>query len=290
MAFPKIDLSQLAAPNIVEPLSFDVILAAMIADLQARDSTFTALVESDPAYKIMEVCAYRELLIRQRVNEAAKGVMLAYAAGTDLDQLGANMGITRNVITPANPNAFPPTAAVMESDSDFRARIQLAPEALSVAGPVGAYIFWAKTVADVLDVSVVSPTPGAVVVTLLSRSGSGIPSQATIDAVTAALADVRPLTDQLYAISASVTTFDGPDSATVIAACQSAVQAYVASSFKLGRTISISGIYAALQQPGVDFVTLSPLVDGQPLGNVTVTDAQAAFCTEITLTNGGVAQ
>jgi len=294
MASPKIDLSQLAAPAIVETLSFDTILAAMISDLQTRDPAFTALVESDPAYKIMEVCAYRELIIRQRVNDACRGVMLAYAVGSDLDNIAAFWNLPRATVTPADNTTFPPTPAVMESDSDFRARIQLAPEALSVAGPVGAYVFWAKTVGDVLDVSVVSPTPGAVVVTILSRAGNGVPVQATLDAVNAALVDVRPLTDQLtvqaatlvdYAITATITTFDGPDPATVIAACQNAAQAYVASSFKLGRTISISGIYAALQQPGVDFVSLV-----SPVANIAVTDAQAAHCTAITLTNGGVAQ
>ena len=45
--------------------------------------------------------AYRELLIRQRVNDAARGVMLATASGTDLDNLAANFNVERLLITPA---------------------------------------------------------------------------------------------------------------------------------------------------------------------------------------------
>lgn len=290
----KIDLSQLAAPSVIESLSFDTILAEMIADLQTRDPAFSALVESDPSYKIIEVCAYRELLLRQRVNEACKGVMLAYAIGADLDQIGANWGLSRNVITPANPNAFPPTPAVMEGDAAFRARIQLAPESLSVAGPEGAYVFWAKSIADVLDVSVTSPTPGDVVLSVLSRAGTGIPAQTTLDAVTAKLEDVRPLTDQVtvqaatlvnYAIEATVYTFDGPDPAAVIADCEVCAAAYAAKQKRLGLDITLSGIYAALHRPGVQRVELTA-----PAATIIVSESEAGNCTGIILTDGGIAQ
>ncbi len=93
--FTAIDLSQIPAPTVVEALDFESILAAMTDDLKARDSTFTALVESDPAFKILEVAAYRELLLRQRVNDAARAVMLAYATGSDLDHIGALFGVAR---------------------------------------------------------------------------------------------------------------------------------------------------------------------------------------------------
>lgn len=295
-----IDLSQIPAPAIVEVLDFETILSAMLADLQSRNPDFTALVESDPAYKILEVCAYRETLLRQRVNDAAKGVMLAYAVGPDLDNLAALFGVTRNVITPANNNVFPATPAVMEDDTSLRYRTQLALDGLSTAGPVGAYKFHALTVADVLDVSVVGPptvAPGNVVVTILSRSGAnGIPPQATLDAVAAALNsdDVRPLTDSVtvqavslvnYAITATIYTYDGPDPATVLAACQTAAQSYVAASQKIGRSITLSGVYAALQQPGVSKVVLA-----SPLADIAMTPYQVGNCTGITLTSGGISQ
>jgi phage-related baseplate assembly protein len=93
--FTAVDLSQVPSPAVVEQLDFETILQAMLSDLISRDPTFNALVESDPAYKILEVAAYREVIIRQRVNDAAHAVMLAYAIGPDLDQLGANYGVQR---------------------------------------------------------------------------------------------------------------------------------------------------------------------------------------------------
>ena len=182
--FTAVDLSRLPAPAVVELLSYEQILAAMLADLRDRDPQFTALTESDPAFKLLQVCAYREMLVRQRCNEAARAVMLAYAIGTDLDHLGALLGVTRLQLDPGDPiNSIPPT---MESDTEFRRRIQLAPEGFSVAGPEGAYIFHALSAdPDVLDASATSPTPGEVVVTVLSRQGDGAPSAPLVAAVEA---------------------------------------------------------------------------------------------------------
>lgn len=58
------------------------------------------------------------------ISEAARAVMLAYAAGADLDQLGANSSVERLVITPSDETSLPPTPALMESDTDYRLRIQ----------------------------------------------------------------------------------------------------------------------------------------------------------------------
>ena len=91
-----IDLSQLPAPQIIETLDYETIRDQMLAHLAELLPGWTASdLESDPAVKILEVAAYRELLLRQRVNEAARGVMLAFAAGSDLDQLAAFPNVQR---------------------------------------------------------------------------------------------------------------------------------------------------------------------------------------------------
>ncbi|MEG1798701.1 MAG: baseplate J/gp47 family protein [Synergistaceae bacterium] len=91
-----IDLSKLPAPNIIEELNYETILAAMRADLEDRLPGWTAAVlESDPANKILEVAAYRELLLRQRINEAIKACMIAFASGSDLEHLSAFFAVAR---------------------------------------------------------------------------------------------------------------------------------------------------------------------------------------------------
>ena len=64
-----IDLSQLLSSQILEPLSYEEILQQMLRDLRERSPELNALVEYAQATKILQVAAYRELLIRQRINE-----------------------------------------------------------------------------------------------------------------------------------------------------------------------------------------------------------------------------
>lgn len=293
-AYTKVDLSQLAPPDLVETLDFETILAEMLADLRARDATFTAMVESDPAYKILEVAAFREVLIRQRVNDAAKAVMVAYATGADLDQIAANYDVARLLITPADETTIPPTEAVYESDDDFRLRIILSLEGYTTAGSKGSYIFHALSASgDCKDVAVTSLTPGTVNVAVLSRQGTGAAPAATIQAVIDALNTevVRPLCDTVlvtsaqivnYSIAASLTLFPGTGQAEVLAAAQAAAEAYAAEQHRLGRDITKSGIFAALHQPGVQNVALT-----SPAADIVNAWNQAPWCTGITVTIGG---
>lgn len=293
-AFTAVDLSKLPFPNAVEELDFETILAQWIADLQARDPAFSALVESDPAYKIMEVGAYREMLLRQRVNEAIKAVTLAYAMDADLDQIAARYNVQRLVLVPADDTTVPPTPAVMESDDSLRRRVQLSFEGFSTAGPTGAYIFHSLGAdARVLDASAHSPVPGQVVVAVLSNVGDGTAPADLLAAVNTTLSDddVRPLTDQVlvksaeilsYSVSAVLTLYPGPDAEVVLAASQDALDAYVEQSHRLGRDVTLSGLYAALHQEGVQNVQLLT-----PVASVVADWDQAAWCTGTTVTIGG---
>lgn len=296
-AFTAVDLSKLPFPAAVETLEFETILAEMVADLKARDPSFTALLESDPAFKVLEVAAFREMLLRQRVNEAIKAVTLAYAEESDLEQIAARYNVERLTIVPADDTTVPPTPAVMESDESLRRRVQLSFEGFSTAGPEGAYIFHSLGAdARVLDASAHSPSPGQVVVAVLSRDGDGTAPADLLAAVNTTLSDedVRPLTDQVtvesaeiinYSVEATLTLYSGPDSEVVMTAAQSALESYTENNHRLGRDVTLSGIYAALHQEGVQNVTLT-----SPAANVAAEWNQATWCTGIALTVGGVGE
>lgn len=147
-----IDLSQLPAPQIVDVLDFETLLAERKAEFVAlhpkdeQEAVIRTLeLESEPVTKLLQENAYRELLLRQRINEAAQAVMVAYAMGGDLDQIAANYNVKRLTVTPADNDAVPPVAAVMESDEALRLRVPAAFEGLSVAGPTAAYEFHARS-------------------------------------------------------------------------------------------------------------------------------------------------
>ena len=289
-----IDLSRLPAPNVIDALDYESIFGAMLADLQSRDPGYAALVESDPAYKILQVAAYRELILRQRINSAARAVMLAYATDADLDQIGANYGVPRLLIAPGNPAAIPPVADTWETDPDYRYRIQLSMAAYSVAGPQDAYLFHALS-ADgrVRHVKADSPAPGEVVVTVLGRDGDGSPPADLLAAVDARLSDktVRPLTDHVtvraativpFTVAATLVFYVGPDSAVAMSAATAALAAYLDSVRKIGHDITRSGIFAARHQPGVQRVNLA-----SPAADIVIDELSAGHCTSITLANGG---
>jgi len=289
-----IQLSKLPPPDVVEALDFEALYADAAAKLKALWPDFNTELQSTLPAKVLQAIVYVALGLRQRINDASRAVMLAQAKGADLDNLGALLGVTRLVIVPADPEHGIPDA-VMEDDDDFRDRITLAPSSFSVAGPEAAYVFHARSASgDVLDASATSPEPGYVVVSVLSRKGDGSASDELVDLVNATVSaeSVRPLTDFVTVQSAEIVPFEvrartwtdaGPDSSVALAAQRASLDAYLASSRRLGRDITLSGLYAAMQVAGIQNVVLD-----SPTETIVVSDTQAAFCTGITITDEGV--
>ena len=296
-----IDLSQLPPPVVVEPLDFETLFAqrkaafiAMYPEDEQEEIARTLELESEPITMLLEENCYRELLLRQRVNEAARAVMLAYSTDSDLDNLAVNFNVERLTIQEEDDSVTPPIEAVMESDPDLRTRTQQAFEGLSVAGPTAAYEFWGRS-ADgrVADISAVSPTPACVTISVLSREGDGTASDDLLSVVAAALNDeeVRPVADRVtvqsaetvpYQIDATLYIYPGPEAEPVRQASEQQLQAYIAAQNRLGRDIRLSAIYAALHVEGVQRVELA-----QPVADIVLSDYQASHCTEYTITVGG---
>ncbi|MDC9603920.1 baseplate assembly protein [Xenorhabdus griffiniae] len=298
---PTIDLSQLPPPDVVESLDFETLFAerksaliALYPPEQRESIARTLALESEPITKLLQENAYRELLLRQRINEAARAAMVAYARGSDLDQLGANNNVSRLILQPADNNTVPPVPAVLESDADFRVRIPQAFEGLSVAGPVGAYEYHARS-ADgrVADASVISPAPAYVTVSILSREGNGAASEELIATVSRALnnEDVRPVADRLtvqsariidYEIEAVLYCYPTPEYEPILQDARARLARYTAEQHRIGRDIVRSAIYAALHVPGVQRVELK-----SPAQDMILDKTQASFCTRVTVTIGG---
>ena len=147
-----IDLTTLPAPRVVEALSYEAILAAAKADFAERlrphlpNIDEILQLESDPVVKLLESHAYRELLYRARVNDAALAHLLAFATGADLDHKGAFYGLAR---------------LDGESDERYRRRIQLRVRALAGNGTREHYELAALTASQsVRDAIATQPQAG----------------------------------------------------------------------------------------------------------------------------------
>ncbi len=275
---PAIDLSALPAPEVIAQPTFEARLAGKLASLIAAAPQFTALLESDPAMKLLEADTYDETVLAQAFADAARGMLIAFATGPRLEHLAALFGVER---------------LADETDTALRQRLQLAPHSFSVAGPELAYVFHARSAdPDVADATATSPTPGQVVVTVLSASGTGVPGAGVLDAVRAVVAGpVRPLTDQVivqaaslvpFDVTAQLTVFAGPDQGLILQTAFDSLNAHLAASRKLGRDVTRSALIAALHVGNVQKVELV-----EPAADVVITPGQVAQPVDIAVTIAG---
>lgn len=294
----SIDLSLLPPPAVIEPLDFETILGARKSRLlellpaDQRDQVAATLaLESEPLTIQQQQAAYRELLLRDRVNDVARRRMLAFATGSDLDHIAASYDVARQLIDAGDATANPPRAAVWESDERLRRRTQMALESATVAGSRGAYIFHALSASPMVrDVDVSRPAPGTVLVSIISTATNLEPDAELLATVSTYLsADTRrPLNDTVivaaaelidYDITATLRCYPGPSSATVLDAALIAVLAYVDSVTKIGHDVSDSGIKGALHRPGVQRV-----IGGD--ADLVIGETQCSRCTAINITLG----
>lgn len=275
-----VDLSSLPPPKIIEELSFEDIFEELLIDFKKRSPAYDAFVESDPVVIALEACAYREMLLRQRINEAAKANMLAYATGTDLDNKAADYGIAR---------------LENEADDRLRYRTQLALEGLTTAGSEKAYLLHVLT-ADprIKSASVYSPIPGRVLISILAAEEDDPEdedeekpelTQLVSDYVSAE--DRRPLTDEVvvqnaeivpYKIHAKVYMYFSPSASITETECRDALGKYVEKQNTIGNMVAKSGIFDALHAEGVQRVELV-----SPTNDIQTTKQQAPQCSEINL-------
>ena len=202
-----LNLNSLPDPTIVETLSFQTIFDELRSDFQSRFPAFTALVESDPAIKLLEVAAYREVILRARVNDAFKATLLAFATGGDLDNLAAFYGLTR---------------IDNETDAELQDRTINRIQGSSTAGGAAWYRYQALTAdSGVRDARVTSPGAGQVQIALLSKETQNLQALGT---ATASLSAAMTALATFYGVASGQGT-SATNDATAATAIQSVIDA-----------------------------------------------------------------
>jgi phage-related baseplate assembly protein len=271
----------------VSPFDFTIAAGTLIG---TQDGAFTFATESD-------------LTI---VAEATVGSVFAvcttpgtggnnYAIGQVSVQMNPNTLISAVTNSTVTSGGGP-----VETDAHLRDRIQAAPNRFSVAGPVGAYRFWALSAdPSIVDVQVVTPAPGTVNVYVLvdpisepstAPNAAAIAGAPLLNKIAAVVNSdsIRPLTDTVFVLSVSevdytivgtVTLYTDADPATTMAAANAAA-AQLATNLaaRIQRDIVPEEIIAAIGSvPGVYRVQLTAPSYTQ------LTAGQWANCTAITL-------
>ena len=272
------ELAGLPTPQVLETLRFEHIFDALLRDFQVRYPQYSALLASDPAIKLIEVAAYRELLLRARINEAARANLLAFAVGNDLEHLGAFYGVTR---------------LPQEQDESLRRRIRARIMGFANAGGAAHYRYWALSASpEVADVAVDSPGPGRVRISVLPTGHSDTVPEALLETVRATVLrdDVRVLTDTVEVVPVSLVPVTVaaqiwlyPDTPmAVFDGLAPRLRRDLAQAAVLGWDLTQSWLIGQLQQAGVHKVELS-----SPDADIRIHSTQAVRLTDVQLTFAG---
>jgi phage-related baseplate assembly protein len=252
-----IDFARLPPPDVIETIEYESLVQTYKDQVLAKNSKLAAALnlEQSPTNIILEAEAYGEMLVRARVNAAARAVMLAFSKGADLDNLSAFFGVER---------------AAGETDDSLRRRAQMAPEAFTTAGSEGAYIFQGLTAdpVNVRDITAVKMNDkGGVRICVMASGSNPVPATDVILKVRDRLNSkgIKPLTDVISVVPvkvirtkivANISLYPGPDAALVMADIGTALSKVRANVSLIGRDLTRSAVISALNQEGVQSVDL----------------------------------
>jgi phage-related baseplate assembly protein len=243
-------------------------------------------LEFDPIKIQMEAGAFFELLIRDRVNQAARSVTLAYAIGTDLDAIASRY-----------PGGVP--RLENESDDRYRRRIWLSPNTLSPHGTAEAYEYWALTalpeLRDVTAIRVVAHDyyPTILITCMLDSVLNPRPSDEQLVQVRLYIQELsrQGLTDVISVnppkvrevkYRVSVWLYPGAVGDQILARIDLNLQKLVMDQYWLGHDHSLTAIHAACMMGGVHHVDVL-----EPTENIKVPSDWVVVVTSISVTLGG---
>lgn len=275
-----IDLDKLASPDVVEELNIETIYQQLVSDFKVLYPAYSAVLESDPVVKLLELYAYRESLIRARINNAAKSQLLAFATGADLDHLAAFYGVERQ-----------------DDELDKRLRMRTQFQIAAMAGNGTTERYRAKAMeahSDVIDAAVTSPNTGEVLVAIWTDENSSYTQNEILQVVQDFFDNDNTITlgvsltvqlalPKIINVTAKVYR----ESSAPLNICQTlqdnlteAINNYA----QLGRDISLAFIHSQL------FVenNISRVEIEQPLSDVILSANEFAKAGEINIIDGGV--
>ncbi len=340
--FAAPDLLQLGSPPAVAARPYDDILAdainRLIASMEAAGIPYdTGILEGEPGRILLEAAAYRDMIRLLEVDAAVKRSYLTHATGAYLDARASDYGVLRRSLVHTADGAAPDvrptnvpllwywdaaTSLWMEDDESLRLRARLAWEALSVAGPAGAYAFHAADAHPAVDgagTNIIGPEtglvdPGEVLVVVQSNLGNGVPTIEVLEAIAnrldaAELIDaagvstlipvrqrqsVRPLGARVtvqacqplaFNVVATLHLVAGPDPETIRLAAVARLTSYLSSRRRVGIEVPRSGIIAALHLSGSDGLPIADEVTlTTPASDVLPSHIQLASVGSITVT------
>ncbi|WP_395947684.1 baseplate J/gp47 family protein [Caedibacter taeniospiralis] len=278
------NLARLPLPASIKQVDYETNFMALLDKFKTLQPEYDAYLESDPVIKIFEACAYVLTLKDQERNDQIKAILIAFANGADLDNLGALLAEARQE---------------NEEDERFRIRILTALDKASTAGAAEAYealsVEADARVADVKAYDDITQPAKAFVTIQSNMSDNGEADSELIGVVASYLnhEDRKPLGAQVivgsvealnYQIDAVVKFDESADIETLKLHMLDAINELVVQKHKINAEIALSEIYARLNIEGVSVVEEL----NEPKANIKAGKHQAPFCTSINIIEASV--
>ena len=131
-------LKNLPYPGVIEELNYDEILKSVKGVFKAHlNDDEISLLESDNYSALLETLAYRELLLRARINSSVKAMLLPFSSGSDLDNIVAIYGIERlkgekptaqsefTLSMPRSSDTYLPKGLILRSENGKQATLKI---------------------------------------------------------------------------------------------------------------------------------------------------------------------
>jgi phage-related baseplate assembly protein len=227
-------------------------------------------LEFDPIKINQECCTYFELMLRDRINQAAKAVTLAFGSGSDLDAIASRY-----------PGGVPRLPD--ESDGRYRRRVWLSVNAFTPHGTAEAYQFWALSALEgaLKDTSTVRIRPSleenpTIVISCMLDGPDPRPTTHQLLEVRRYIQDHHRLgfTDVISVQAPKVKEIDyriglrfypGPDAGILLQQVQDSVAKLIENQYWLGVDHTIMAIDDACALAGVHSTVIE-----EPTGDVNV--------------------
>lgn len=279
-----VDLTLLPAPAMIETIDAEAIITRMATaftawalDEHGVDVSGIVSLEGEPLAVQMQFYAYEEAQLRAAFNDVLKSTLLAFAAGTDLDHVAADHGVTR---------------LAGEGDEQLRSRVILADQGNSAAGSEEWYAFHARSASvEVADVAVYRKGTGPEIeLAVLSTAADGVASEDLLLAVRTVVTSpsVRALNDVVTVVAATRVFVDvaadiwllPQTPMAVFDGLEAELRAALTSEGGIGFDVNEAWIKAKLMRAGVANVSLT-------ISDIVVADNIAATIGTVTLTYKG---
>ncbi len=298
------DLEKLAGEVSQDLPDYESILLECKASLQETVSRVpglssievNALPESDPLSKLLEVLAYRELYVRQQINERVDACRLAKAQEIDLNRLASLFLSDRPELSQTVPQRIISQAGAIHTAGSIEGYRHFAYDALS---------FEEKS--ELVDVRVNNPGAGVVEIILLfsrrimlhdqtlTEADSAVSSkklEGLVEKVRLRLLDnsIRPIGHKIEVHAAQTVPFkitarlgleSMPGAAEVRSAAEKKVNEYIGERFRFGSTIYRTGVLSALHQEGVKYIVLEAFTSDVSLTDLFTDQNCAPLCESI---------